>query len=421
MSTVQVSEQQAREVAEAARESEWRLPSFGKELFLGHFRLDLIHPHPKPTEEQRRKGEAFIAKLEEFLKQHVDPIQIEHDAKIPEKVVKGLGEIGALGMKIPEEYGGQGLSAVYYNRALAVAGTWHSALATLLSAHQSIGVPEPVKSFGTPEQKKKYLPRVAKGEVSAFLLTEPDVGSDPARMTTSAVPTEDGSAYVLNGRKLWATNGTIANLLVVMAVVPKSPGHRGGISAFIVEAKSPGITVERRNSFMGIHGIENSLTRFRDVRVPAENLVGGEGRGLKIALSTLNVGRLSLPAICAASAKYALQIAREWSNERVQWGAAVGKHDAIAQKIAFIAGSAFAMESVIELAATMADENRNDIRIEAAIAKLFGSELAWQVMDDLIQIRGGRGYETAESLKNRGERAVPAEQLLRDLRVNRVF
>ncbi|MGH8933720.1 MAG: acyl-CoA dehydrogenase family protein, partial [Egibacteraceae bacterium] len=313
-------ERRAREVAEAAREAEWRLPSFAKELFLGRFRLDLIHPHPRPTEVQRRKGSAFLARFEEFLRAEVDPLEIERDARIPDRVMKGLFDVGALGMKVPEEYGGLGLSQVYYNRALTLAGSVHSAISTLLSAHQSIGVPEPLKLAGTEAQKRAFLPRVARDEVSAFLLTEPDAGSDPARMTTTAVPTSDGTGYVLNGMKLWTTNGVIAKLLVVMAVVPRSEGHRGGISAFVVEAGTPGIDVLHRNEFMGLRGIENGVTRFTDVRVPAENLIGDEGKGLRIALGTLNTGRLSLPAVNAATSKWALKIAREWGMARVQWG-----------------------------------------------------------------------------------------------------
>ena len=182
-----------------------------------------------------------------------------------------------------------------------------------------------------------------------------------------------------------------------------------------------GITVERRNSFMGLRGIENGLTRFHKVRVPAENLVGREGDGLKIALTTLNAGRLSIPAMCAGAGKWALKISREWSNERVQWGQPVGKHGAVASKIAYIAATTYALEAVLDLSGQMSDEGRNDIRIEAALAKLWASEVACTIGDELVQIRGGRGYETAESLAARGERAVPAEQLVRDLRINRIF
>jgi alkylation response protein AidB-like acyl-CoA dehydrogenase len=426
MSTV--TEKEARQVAEAAREQDWTRPSFGKELFLGHLRLDLVDPHPQPTEEERARGDAFLARLEEFVRREVDPLQIERDAKLPEPIIKGLADLGALGMKVDEQYGGLGLSNVYYNRALAIAGTAHSSLSTLLSAHQSIGVPQPLKLFGTDQQKKQFLPRVARNEVSAFLLTEPDVGSDPARMGATATPTEDGSAYLINGTKLWTTNGVIADLLVVMAVVPKSDDrndqerrHRGGITAFVVEANAPGITVLHRNQFMGLRGIENGVTRFENVRVPAENVVGGVGHGLRVALTTLNTGRLSLPAMCMSSAKLALKYVREWSNERVQWGLPIGKHEAVAEKIAFIAGLTFAMEAVVELSSALADQARNDIRIEAALAKLFCSEMAWRVADEMVQIRGGRGFETAESLRARGERPIPAEQILRDLRIARIF
>ena len=413
--------EESKQVAEASRETEWKQPSFGKELFLGSFRPDLIHPQPAEPAQATAKGEAFLAQLRAFLTDKVDPFQIERDAKIPEEVVDGLKELGCLGMKIPEEYGGLGLSQVYYNKALALTGTWHSAISTLLSAHQSIGLPEPLRLFGSDEQKREWLPKVARTHVSAFLLTEPDVGSDPARMTTTAVPTDDGTGYRLTGTKLWATNGAIADVVIAMAVVPKSEGHRGGISAFIVPYDSEGIEVKTRNAFMGLRGIENSLTTFTDVFVPKENLVGREGDGLRIALSTLNTGRLSLPAICAAMSKYALKISREFAGTRKQWGAPVGKHDPVAQMLAFIAGSAFGIEALVDVSSRLADDKRNDIRIEAALAKLYASELGWQVIDTMIQIRGGRGYETAESLRARGEKPVPAEQLLRDMRINRIF
>jgi alkylation response protein AidB-like acyl-CoA dehydrogenase len=416
-----VSYEQAKQVAEASRETEWKQPSFGRELFLGNLRLDLIHPQPQLDPAVRDKGDAFLSRLKAFLEERVDPLQIERDAKIPEDVIDGLKQLGALGMKIPEEYGGLGLSQVYYNRALMMAGTWHSALATLLSAHQSIGLPEPLRMFGSEEQKREWLPKVAKDHISAFLLTEPDVGSDPARMGATATPSADGSGYVINGTKLWATNGAIADVVIVMAVVPKSDGHKGGISAFICPYDADGIELKTRNEFMGLRGIENSLTTFTDVFIPKENLIGGEGMGLKIALSTLNTGRLSLPAICTAQAKYSLKIAREWAGERMQWGQPIGKHDEIAQKLAFLAGSAFGLEAVLEVSSRLADDKRNDIRIEAALAKLYASELGWDAVDTMVQVRGGRGYETAESLKRRGEKPVPAEQMLRDMRINRIF
>ncbi|WP_105974981.1 acyl-CoA dehydrogenase family protein [Streptomyces geranii] len=414
-----VTEREAREVAEAAREQGWRKPSFAKELFLGRFRLDLIHPHPLPPTEDARRGEEFLAALRDFCETKIDAARIEREARIPDEVVNGLKELGALGMKIDTRYGGLGLTQVYYNKALALVGSANPALGALLSAHQSIGVPQPLKLFGTQEQKDEFLPRCARTDISAFLLTEPDVGSDPARLATSAVP--DGDDYVLDGVKLWTTNGVVADLLVVMARVPKSEGHKGGITAFVVETASEGVTVEHRNAFMGLRGLENGVTRFHQVRVPAANRIGPEGAGLKIALTTLNTGRLSLPAMCVGAGKWCLKIAREWSGVREQWGKPVALHEAVGAKISFIAATTFALEAVLDLSSQMADENRNDIRIEAALAKLYGSEMAWLMADELVQIRGGRGFETAESLAARGERAVPAEQVLRDLRINRIF
>ncbi|MFF1421941.1 acyl-CoA dehydrogenase family protein [Streptomyces sp. NPDC058280] len=414
-----VTEREARQVAEAAREQGWRKPSFAKEMFLGRFRLDLIHPHPMPASEDVRRGEEFLAKLRAFCETKIDGALIEREAKIPDEVVNGLKELGALGMKIDTKYGGLGLTQVYYNKALALVGSASPAIGALLSAHQSIGVPQPLKIFGTQEQKDTFLPRLARTDISAFLLTEPDVGSDPARLATTAVL--DGDTYVLDGVKLWTTNGVVADLLVVMARVPKSEGRKGGITAFVVEADSPGVTVENRNAFMGLRGLENGVTRFHQVRVPAANRIGPEGAGLKIALTTLNTGRLSLPAMCVGAGKWCLKIAREWSAAREQWGKPVAQHEAVGEKISFIAATTFALEAVVDLSSQMADEDRNDIRIEAALAKLYGSEMGWLMADELVQIRGGRGFETADSLAARGERAVPAEQMLRDMRINRIF
>ncbi len=415
-----VTDSESRAVAEAARETEWDRPSFARGLYLGRFDLDLVHPHPRARPEDEARGEEFLKRLREVC-EGFDGTRIERDDRIPDEYLAALTEIGAFGMKIPREYGGLGLTMSSYGKALVLAGSAHPSIGALLSAHQSIGVPEPVKLVGTPEQKQAFLPRCAAGAISAFLLTEPDVGSDPARMASTATPTPDGTAYLLDGVKLWTTNGVVAELLVVMARVPARDGERGGITAFVVEGTSEGITVERRNSFMGLKGLENGLTRFHQVRVPAENRLGAEGEGLKIALTTLNAGRLSIPAMCAAAGKWSLKIAREWSGARVQWGRPVGEHEAVAQKIAFIAATTYGLESVLELSAQLADAGGKDIRIEAALAKLWASEMAWRIADELVQIRGGRGYETAASLAARGERAVPVEQVLRDLRINRIF
>lgn len=412
------------EFAEDAREQEWKHPSFALKLFHGAFDFHLIHPFPQQSEEEKKAGDEYLVRMEKFLREKLDPDEVDRTYQISKDVMEGLGRLGAFAIKIPLIYGGLGFSQVNYNRVMHLISSYCGSTAVLLSAHQSIGVPQPLKLFGTEEQKKKYLPMFAEGKVSAFALTEPTVGSDPRQMTTTATPTEDGKHFLINGEKLWCTNGVVADVLVVMAVTP--PKMIKGkevkqITAFIVETKTPGFEIVHRCSFMGLHGIQNGLLRFKNVKVPRENIILGEGEGLKLALMTLNTGRLTLPAASTGIGKWCLHVARQWSTERHQWGSAIGDHEAIALKLSYIAGHTFAMDAVTWLTSFMADDKHSDIRIEAAIAKYFCTLHSWRIVDETLQIRGGQGYESADSLKARGAHPWAVERTMRDVRINLII
>ena len=410
----------ALELAESSRDSR-ELSGFANSLFDGSPDFRPLFPFPVQNATDRAEGDAFLEKLGAFLRDHTDPDAIDRDGEIPDEVIRGLADLGAFGIKIPKDLGGLGLSQTNYSRAAMLLGGHCGNLTALLSAHQSIGLPQPLLVFGTDGQKKKYLPQCAAGDISAFALTETEVGSDPARMKTSARISADGSHWILDGEKLWCTNGLKAKHLIVMARTPL-PDKPHAITAFIVETAWPGVEIVTRCHFMGLRALYNGVIRFTGVEVPKENVVLGEGKGLKVALTTLNTGRLTLPAACVGLIRRCLDIALDWSRNRVQWGQAIGRHEAIAGKLADLAADAFATESLVCYTSALVDADHSaDIRLEAAIAKLWGTEAAWHAADATMQIKGGRGYETADSLRARGDKPDPVERMLRDCRINTIF
>src|SRR6267143_1268066 len=414
----------ALELAESSRDPLDERGSFASNLFIGRYDFNRIFPYPAQSDEDRAKGEEFLANLKNYLRDHVDADEIDRTGEIPQKNIDDLFAMGAFGVKIPKQYEGLGLSQVNYGRAAMLLGSWDANLTALVSAHQSIGVPQPLLLFGTDEQKKKYLPRVARHEISAFALTEWNAGSDPANMSLRADATEDGSAFILNGEKLWCTNLIKAGVLVVMAKTPPkivNGKERKQITAFIVDVDSPGLEITYRCHFMGLRALYNGIVKFTNVRVPRENMIAKEGQGLKVALTTLNTGRLTIPAACVGLSKRLLEISRKWASERIQWGVPIGQHSAIAGKIAEMAGNTFAMEAMTFLTSGLVDRKAGDLRIETAMCKMWSTETTWKISDDAMQVRGGRGYETAQSLAGRGEEAIPVERFLRDCRINTIF
>jgi alkylation response protein AidB-like acyl-CoA dehydrogenase len=410
----------ALEMAEGSRDQR-ALSGFAASLFDGHPEFVGITPFPEQATEDCDQGNAFLKKLDRFLRNRTDPDTIDLKGEIPDRVIKGLGELGAFGIKIPHAYGGLGLSQTNYSRSAMLLGRHCGNLAALLSAHQSIGVPQPLLMFGTEAQKKKYLPLFAKGQISAFALTEQEVGSDPARMQTHAELNEAGTHYILNGEKLWCTNSLKASHIIVIARTPQE-GKRLATTAFIVAMEAPGVEIVTRCRFMGLKALYNGVLYFHNVEVPVEDVVHEVGKGLKVALTTLNTGRLTLPAACTGMMQRCQEIVIRWSKQREQWGQAIGKHAAIAAKIADIAADTFATESMVRYTSSLVDHDKYaDIRLEAAMSKLWGSEAAWHTIDQTMQIKGGRGYEIESSLINRGEVGDPIERMMRDCRINTIF
>lgn len=364
----------------------------------------------------------------------LDPERVDSEGELPESVLKTLAELGAFGIKIPKRFGGQELTQYEYQKIATLCGSLDASLTVLLSAAQSIGVPEPLRLFGTEEQKAKYLPRLAGGEISGFALTEKNVGCDIAKVETYAVRVKDGGqtiAYRLSGEKFFITNSAkhdgafLSSMLVVIARIVdrpeelQDPHAQRRYGAFIVEPQWPGCSVTRLR-FEGVRGIYNGAPKFDNVYVPVDNRLGSEDDGLRIALATLTVGRLTLPAACLGGLKQCLSVMRWWGRTRIQWNKPIGEHTLNGEKICRAAAYTLALEAVMAFCGAWANK-KGDLRLESAAAKIIGSEWYWEVVNDLFQVRGGRGFMTVESQRKNGEFAIPVMRMLRDARINLVW
>jgi alkylation response protein AidB-like acyl-CoA dehydrogenase len=417
----------AEQIAQQKQEAEELLFSgpqtlgFAKGLFFGHFNADLVFPYPEIRPEERATVAQAVADVRRFAEEHIDAAAIDRNADIPPDVVAGLGRLGVLGMTGPKEYGGRGFSQLGYCKVMEVIGGHCSSTAVFVNAHQSIGI-RALVLFGTEEQKRRWLPAMVTGEnLGAFALTEAEAGSDAANVQTTATPSPDGQTYVLNGHKRYITNGGIAQVLTVMArtPVPGSPplsppsqgGGRGGVTAFLVTPDLPGFeVVEARMPKCGIRGTATARLAFHDMPVPAANVLGPVGKGLRVALTILDFGRTTFGASCTGAAKTCLRAAARYAKERVQFKQPLAEFELVKKKISFMSASAFAMEATTSQCAAFIDRGAEDYMLETAMLKVFTTEALWQIVNDTIQIFGGKAYFSDE----------PYERMMRDARINQI-
>ena len=388
-------------------------PSFIKGLFLGEIREDLIFPFPELSSEERESLAMVLDSFRSFAADHVDAARNDHEGRFPDSMREAFHALGFMGMNIPEAYGGFGASAKVFNRVFGEIGGTDPALAVYFGAHQSIGC-KGIVLFGTEEQKQQWLPRCASGElVAAFCLTEPGSGSDAQAMAARAVPTEDGSHYVLNGTKIWISNAGYAGLFTVFAKVPVTVdgAAKERVTAFIVDAKSEGIRLGKLEEKMGIKASDTRAVFFANVRVPVENRLGDVGQGFRIALEVLNSGRLGLSAGSARGARRIMNEAIAYAAQREQFGRPIASFEMIRRKIALLAADVYATEAAVMLTAGMVDRGGVDFSLETAACKVFASEMGYRATHEALQIAGGIGYS----------KEYPYEQAVRDSRIMLIF
>ena len=376
---------------------------FMKNAFWGRFREDLLFPYPRESEEERARCDELLAELEAYLENEHPRVEIDEEQYIPDWVIERLFDMGVMGMIIPEEYGGLGLGVTSYNRVLEMIGRYCSSTAVMVSAHQSIGC-KALVLFGADVQKEEYLPMVATEKLSAFCLSEPNVGSDAAAQESFSVKTEDGT-YILNGEKKWSTSGAMSSLLTVMCknMVPNPETgelEQKGVNALIVTPDMDGVEVfENNRSKTGIRGTWQARFRFNDVRVPQENMLHEEGGGLKVALSCLNYGRCTLSAGVAGAAKEAMEQGIKWAQTRYQFERPLADFELVQEKIARMSALTYAMDAMLYMMTGMLDRGDTDIMVETAITKVFCSHFGWEVIDEVMQIMGGEGYMTEHEVE----------------------
>ncbi|MFP4228499.1 MAG: acyl-CoA dehydrogenase family protein [Salinivenus sp.] len=376
---------------------------FMKNVFWGRFREDLVFPYPHEGEKEKEKCDALLEELEEYFENEHPRVKIDREQYIPEEVIDRLFDTGVMGMIIPEEYGGLGLGVTSYNRVLELIGRYCASTAVLVSAHQSIGC-KALVMFGTEEQKEEYLPMVAREKVSAFCLSEPNVGSDAANQESFSVMTDDGD-YILNGEKKWSTSGAFSGLFTVMCKnMVRNPDtgelEQKGVNALIVTPDMDGVEVfENNRAKTGIRGTWQARFRFNDVRVPKENLLHEEGAGLKVALSCLNYGRCTLSAGVTGAAKAAKEQGIKWAQTRYQFDRPIADFELVQQKIARMSALTYAMDAMLYMMTGMLDRGDKDIMVETAITKVFCSHYGWKVIDEVMQIMGGEGYMTEHEVE----------------------
>jgi len=406
--TAQTRKEQIRQ-AEEVLGLEGRRLGFARSLFFGHFRADLLMPWPELEPSQRQRADELVEEFRQFADAEIDSFEIDRLADIPSRVMQGLARLGLFGLTVPREYGGLGLSQSAACRVMEAVGGVDASIAVMLNAHHSIGL-RGILLAGTAEQKQYWLPPLARGEkLAAFALTEPQAGSDAANIQTRATPSEDGQVYYLDGEKRYITNGAIAGVLTVLARAPV-PGREGThVTAFLVTPDLPGFEiVEARMPKCGIRGTVTSRLAFHHMPVPAANLLGRLGQGLKLALTTLDYGRITFGATCTGTAKVCLQAAVRHAVTRRQFGQPLAEFEMVQEKLAAMAADIFAMESATYHAAALMDAETNDYMLETAMVKVFASEALWRIVNDTIQIFGGQAYFCDE----------PYERMMRDARIN---